>query len=56
MEHCNGLSTPNKVELPIGKDDNGTEFNRDWTNSYASDIVMVFYLESEHKTIYFPCY
>ena len=30
MEHCNGLTTPTKVEAPLGTDVNGSEANRDW--------------------------
>ena len=32
MEYCNGLSTPTKVEAPLGKDDNGYEAKRYWPN------------------------
>ena len=38
MEHCNVLTTSNKVEAPLGTDANGSEAKRDWTNSYASVI------------------
>ena len=45
VEHYNGLPTPTKVEAPLGKDVNGSEAKRDWTNSYASVIGMMLYLE-----------
>ena len=32
MEHCNGFSTPTKVEAPLGTDSNGYEDKRDWIN------------------------
>ena len=46
MEHCNRLTTPTKVEAPLGTDTDGSEANRDWTNSYASVIGMMLYLAS----------
>ena len=49
MEHYNGLPTPTKVEAPLGKDVNGSEANRDWPNSYASVIGMMFYLASDTR-------
>ena len=45
-EHYNGLPTPTKVESPIGTYINGYEAKRDWTNSYASVIGIMLYLES----------
>ena len=45
MEHCNGLPTPTKIEAPLGTDVNGSEAKRDCTNSYASFIGMMLYLE-----------
>ena len=36
-----------KVEVPLGKDTNGSEAKRYWTNPYASVIVMIFYLASK---------
>ena len=49
MEHCNGLPTPTKVEAPLGIDVNGYEAKIDWTNSYASVIGMMLYLESNTR-------
>ena len=46
MEHCNGFTTPTKVEAPLGKYENGFEAKIYWTNSYASFIGMLFYLSS----------
>ena len=46
MEHCNGLPTPTKIEAPLGTDATGYEAKRDWPNSCASVIGMIFYLES----------
>ena len=46
MEHCNGLPTPTKVEAPLETDANSPESKRDWPNSYASVIGMMFYLAS----------
>ena len=45
MENSNGFPTPTKVEAPLGTDANGSEVKRDWTNSYASVIGMMLYLE-----------
>ena len=45
-EHCNGLPTPTKVEAPLGTDENGSEAKRNWKNSYASVIGMMFHFES----------
>ena len=44
MEHCNGLPTPTKVEASLGTDTHGSEAKRDWHNSYAYVIGMMFYL------------
>ena len=44
MEHCNGLTTPTKVEAPLGTGANGSEAKRDCPNSYASVIWMMLYL------------
>ena len=44
MEDSNGLTTPTKVEAPIGIDVNGSEAKKDWPNSYASVIGMMLYL------------
>ena len=41
MDHCNGLSTPTKVETPLVKDVNGSEAKRDWPDSYTSVIGMM---------------
>ena len=49
MEDCNGLPTPTKVEAPLGADENGSEAKRDWPNSYASVIGMMFYLASNTR-------
>ena len=46
MEDFNGLPTPTKVEALLGTDDNFPEPKIYWTNSYASVIGVVFYLES----------
>ena len=43
------MPTPTKVESPLGTDANVSEANRDWPNSYASFIVMIFYLESNTR-------
>ena len=43
-EHFNGLTTPTKVEAPLGIDANGSEDKRDWPNSYDYVIGMMFYL------------
>ena len=32
VDHCNGFTTPTKVEAPLGTDTNGYEAKRDWTN------------------------
>ena len=49
MEHSNGLSTPTKVEAPLGTDMNGSEAKRDFPNSYASVIGMMLYLASNTR-------
>ena len=49
MEHCNGLTTPTKVDAPLGTDVNDSYAKRDWTNSYAYVIEIMLYLSS--KTI-----
>ena len=49
MDYCNGLQTPTKVEALLGTDVNGYEDNRDWTNSYFSDIGIMLYLESNKR-------
>ena len=46
IDHLNGLTTHTKVDLPLGKDDNSLEANKNWTNSYVSIIVVMFYLGS----------
>ena len=46
MEDCNGLSTPTKVEAPLGTDLNRSEAKRDCPNSYASVIGIMLYLAS----------
>ena len=46
MEHFNGLSTPTKVEAPIGTDRNIPKAKRYFTNSYASFVGMILYLVS----------
>ena len=45
-EHWNGLPTPTKVDSPLGTDANGSEANIYCSNSYASVIGMMLYLES----------
>ena len=52
MEHCNGLPTPTKVQVPLGTDKNVSEAKRDFPNSYASVIGMMLYLGIKHNTIY----
>ena len=49
MEDCTGLPTTTKVEAPLGTDANGSEAKRDWPNSYASFIGMMFYLTSNTR-------
>ena len=49
MEDFNGLPTPTKVEAHLVKNINGYEAKRDWTNSYASVIGMMFYLSSNTR-------
>ena len=49
LEHCNRLLTPTKVEAPLGIDDNYSEAKRYCTNSYASVIDMILYLESNTR-------
>ena len=49
MGHCNGFPTPTNVEVPLGTDVNGSEAKRDWPNSYASVIGMIFYLASNTR-------
>ena len=44
MENCNGFRTPTKAESHIVTDVNGSEYKRDWPNSYASVIGMMLYL------------
>ena len=44
MEHCNGLPTLTKVEVPIGTYTNVSEANRYLPNSHASVIGMILYL------------
>ena len=51
MEDCNGLSTPTKVEAPLGTDVNGSEDTRYWPNSYASVIGMMLYLAQTQDQI-----
>ena len=52
MEHCNGLSTPTNVEAPLGTDVNDSESNRDWPNSYAFVIWMMFIWYQTQDQIY----
>ena len=49
MENCNGLSTVTRDDAPLGTYTNGSEANRDWTNSYASFIRMMLYLASKTR-------
>ena len=49
MENCNGLPTPTKGEAPLGTDANGSEANRDWSNSYDYVIGMMLYLVSNTR-------
>ena len=54
MDNCNGFTKTTNVYAPIVADDNVTESKRYFTNSYASVIGMMFYLESNTITyIYF---
>ena len=59
MEHSNRLPTPTNVEASLGTDVDDSEFNIDWTKSYASVIGMMLYLASntsiKHKTRYILC-
>ena len=43
------MPTPKKVEAPLGTYGNGFEAKVDWTNSYASVIGMMLYLESNTR-------
>ena len=49
MDHFNGLPTPNKFDVPLGTDANGSEAKRDWPNSYAYVIGMMVYLASDKR-------
>ena len=49
MDHCNGFPTPDKVEALLGTDENSPEDKIDQTNSYASIIGMIFYLQSNER-------
>ena len=49
MDHCNRLETPTKVEEPLVTDVNESEAKIDWTNSYASVIGMMLYLDSNKR-------
>ena len=49
MEHCNGFTTPTKVDAPLGTYTNGSEADRDWTNSYDYVIGMMLYLVSNTR-------
>ena len=49
MDHCNGLPTPTKVQVPLGTDKNVSEAKRDFPNSYASVIGMMLYLASNTR-------
>ena len=49
MDNCNDLSTPTKVEAPLGIDANGYEAKRDCPNSYYYFIGMMLYLESNTR-------
>ena len=49
MENCDGLQTPTKAEALLETDYNGYDYKRDWANSYASVIAMIFYLESNTR-------
>ena len=44
MDHCNGLPTPTKVDVPLGIDTDGSEAIRDRTNSCSYVIRMMLYL------------
>ena len=44
-----GLPTPTKVDVPLGKDANGSEAKRDCPNSHASVIGMMLYLVSNKR-------
>ena len=46
MEHRNGFPTPTKVVIHLSTYHNGYEANIYFTNSYASVIEMMLYLES----------
>ena len=49
MEDCNELTTPTKVDAPLGTDINGSDAKRDWPNSYDSVMVMMLYLASSTR-------
>ena len=49
MDHCNGFPTPTKIEAPLGKDENGSEAERYWPNSYDYVIGMMLYLISNTR-------
>ena len=49
MDNCNGLSTPTKVDAPLGTEANGSEANRYCTNSYASVIGIMLCLASNTR-------
>ena len=49
MEHSSGLSTPTKVDAPLGTDVNGSKAKIYWPNSYASVIRMMLYLASNTR-------
>ena len=44
MENCNSFTTPTKVEAHLGIDENSSEANKYWNNSYASGIGMMLCL------------
>ena len=49
MDHCNRLTTPTKVDAPLGTDANGSESNIDWPNLYDFVIGMILYLASKTR-------
>ena len=50
MEHSNGFPTPTRFEAPLAADENGSESDIYWINSYASVIMMMLYLASNTIT------
>ena len=51
VDRCNGLSTPTKVEAPLGTDENSSEDKSDFLNSYTYVIGIMLYMASKTR----PC-